>query len=225
MSFNLKSVVPWGRTLAEYQKMFGLTPAELKLNLLSVGDGPASFNAELSRLQGTVTSIDPIYQFASAEIAQRINETKTEIIEQMTNNSDKFIWTEIKTIDDLLNIRVEAMDIFLDDFEKGKAEGRYVTHLMPDRTDYKNQQFDIGLSSHFLLLYADLGIDFHIAAIEEMLRICKEVRIFPVLNLNAEKHAVTDAVIAHFKNQHLLKLIKVDYEFQKGGNHMLQIYT
>lgn len=225
MPFNLKSVVPWGRTLAEYQKMFDLTPAELKLKLLSVGDGPASFNAELSSLQGNVTSIDPVYQFSAPEIQQRINETKTEIIEQMRNNIDKFIWTEIKTIEELVNIRMEAMTTFLADFEKGKMQGRYVTHLMPHKTKFQNQQFDIGLSSHFLLLYADLGITFHIETIEEMLRTCREVRIFPVLNLNAEQTEVTNAVITHFKKRHLLKLVKVPYEFQKGGNHMLQIFA
>src|SRR4051812_28463240 len=102
MSFTLKSVVPWGRTLAEYQKMFGLTPADLNLNILSVGDGPASFNAELTRMQGSVTSIDPVYQFSRAEIEQRIIETKTEVIQQMTINCDKFVWNEIKTLDDLV---------------------------------------------------------------------------------------------------------------------------
>jgi hypothetical protein len=225
MSFTLKSVVPWGRTLAEYQKMFGLTPADLNLNFLSVGDGPASFNAELTHMRGSVTSIDPVYQFSRAEIEQRIIETKTEVIEQMTANHDKFVWNEIKTIDDLVSIRMDAMKNFLADFEKGKQEGRYVTHMMPDKTPYRDQQFDIGVSSHFLLLYANLGVDFHIATIQEMLRVCKQVRIFPVLNLDAQKNNVMDAVLAHFAKSNVLNLIKVDYEFQKGGNQMLQIHT
>ncbi|QEC79675.1 SAM-dependent methyltransferase [Mucilaginibacter ginsenosidivorax] len=225
MSFTLKSVVPWGRTLAEYQKMFGLTPADVNLNILSVGDGPASFNAELTRMQGSVTSIDPVYQFSKTEIEQRIIETKTEVIEQMTTNYDKFVWNEIKTIDDLVSIRMNAMKNFLADFEKGKNEGRYVTHMMPDKTPYRDQQFDIGLSSHFLLLYANLGVDFHIATIQEMLRVCKQVRIFPVLNLDAQKNHVIDTVLDHFAKHYVLKLVKVDYEFQKGGNHMLQIHA
>jgi len=225
MSFTLKSVVPWGRTLTEYQKMFGLTPADLNLNFLSVGDGPASFNAELTHMQGSVTSMDPVYQFSRAEIEQRIIETKTEVIEQMTANYDKFVWNEIKTIDNLVSIRMNAMKNFLADFEKGKQEGRYVTHMMPDKTPYRDQQFDIGVSSHFLLLYANLGVDFHIATIQEMLRVCKQVRIFPVLNLDAQKNNVMDAVLAHFAKSKVLNLIKVDYEFQKGGNQMLQIHT
>lgn len=205
--------------------MFGLTPADLNLNFLSVGDGPASFNAELTHMQGSVTSMDPVYQFSRAEIEQRIIETKTEVIEQMTANYDKFVWNEIKTIDNLVSIRMNAMKNFLADFEKGKQEGRYVTHKMPDKTPYRDQQFDIGVSSHFLLLYANLGVDFHIATIQEMLRVCKQVRIFPVLNLDAQKNNVIDAVLAHFAKSKVLNLIKVDYEFQKGGNQMLQIHT
>jgi hypothetical protein len=205
--------------------MFGLTPADLNLNFLSVGDGPASFNAEVTRMQGHVTSIDPVYQFSRTEIEQRIIETKTEVIEQMTSNYDKFVWNEIKTIDNLVSIRMNAMKTFLADFEKGKNEGRYVTHMMPDKTPYRDQQFDIGLSSHFLLLYANLGVDFHIATIQEMLRVCKQVRIFPVLNLDAQKNHVIDTVLDHFAKHYVLKLVKVDYEFQKGGDHMVQIHA
>jgi ubiquinone/menaquinone biosynthesis C-methylase UbiE len=143
----------------------------------------------------------------------------------MTSNYDKFVWNEIKTIDNLVSIRMNAMKTFLADFEKGKNEGRYVTHMMPDKTPYRDQQFDIGLSSHFLLLYANLGVDFHIATIQEMLRVCKQVRIFPVLNLDAQKNHVIDTVLDHFAKHSVLKLVKVDYEFQKGGDHMVQIHA
>ena len=47
---------------------------------------------------------------------------------------------------------------------------------MPDRLPYKDDYFDIGLSSHFLIMYTALGYDFHVQAITEMLRVCKEIR-------------------------------------------------
>ena len=65
------------------------------------------------------------------------------------------------------------------DYEKGKAEQRYICHELPDRLPYEDGYFDIGLSSHFLLMYTMLGYDFHISAMAEMLRVCKEIRIFP----------------------------------------------
>jgi hypothetical protein len=45
---ELKEIVPWGRTLAEYQLMFDLSEVDLKSKILGCGDGPASFNTEMT---------------------------------------------------------------------------------------------------------------------------------------------------------------------------------
>jgi hypothetical protein len=45
---KLDEIVPWGRSLAEYQLMFSLTEADLSRDILGCGDGPASFNAEMT---------------------------------------------------------------------------------------------------------------------------------------------------------------------------------
>ncbi len=47
---KLEEVVPWGRTLAEYQSMFSLSETDLTAKILGCGDGPASFNAEMMKL-------------------------------------------------------------------------------------------------------------------------------------------------------------------------------
>ncbi|MEJ2690734.1 MAG: SAM-dependent methyltransferase, partial [Deltaproteobacteria bacterium] len=52
MSFTLEKVVPWGRSFAEYAAMFALSKADLQGRILGCGDGPASFNASLSRQGG-----------------------------------------------------------------------------------------------------------------------------------------------------------------------------
>ena len=115
------------------------------------------------------------------------------------------------------------MSDFLTDFEKGKTENRYVSHSLPEKLNYKNKTFELGLSSHFLILYSNLGLEFHIGAIKEMLRLCEEIRIFPILNLNAEKSAILEEIVAYFKPQYKLSIEQVGYEFQKGGNQMLII--
>ena len=45
---KLEQVVPWGRSLAEYRAMFALSEADLQRRILGCGDGPASFNAEMT---------------------------------------------------------------------------------------------------------------------------------------------------------------------------------
>jgi hypothetical protein len=47
---ELSKVVPWGRTFKEYKKMFSLSESDLKKTILGCGDGPACFNAELTKL-------------------------------------------------------------------------------------------------------------------------------------------------------------------------------
>lgn len=122
MAFELKNVVPWGRNLKEYKSMFKLTDADLNKQIISIGDGPASFNYEMTRLSKSVVSLDPIYQFTESELTQRIEETKDIVIEQMSKNKDNFIWTNYKDIEELESVRLSAMNDFLKDFEIGKKE-------------------------------------------------------------------------------------------------------
>lgn len=48
MPFSIDRVIPWGRTLAEYRAMFDLSESDLCGRILGCGDGPASFNAEMT---------------------------------------------------------------------------------------------------------------------------------------------------------------------------------
>ncbi len=223
MAFELKNVVPWGRTLYEYKKMFKLTENDLNKKIISFGDGPASFNYEMKESSTPITSMDPIYQFSKNDLEKRIVETKETVMKQMRENQDNFIWTSIKNVDELEKIRMQAMSHFVTDFELGKKQNRYIHHELPNKTIFKEKTFDLGLSSHFLILYSNLGLDFHVKSISEMLRICKEVRIFPLLNLNAEKSEVLDGILEAFSNEYEINIETVDYEFQKGGNEMLRI--
>ena len=109
MAFELKHVVPWGRNLDEYMRMFSLTDLDFKKLIISFGDGPASFNVEMTQLQRKVISLDPIYQFSQDELKQRISETKEIIIEQTRINQNQFIWSDIKSIESLEKIRTDAM--------------------------------------------------------------------------------------------------------------------
>lgn len=223
MAFELKNTVPWGRTLEEYKNMFNLTDSDINKRIISFGDGPASFNFEMKVQNKIVTSLDPIYQFSKDDLKNRIEETKHTVLKQMKENQNNFIWTSIKNIDELENIRMNAMSKFISDFEPGKNQDRYLPHELPEKTNFEEQTFDLGLSSHFLILYSNLGLDFHIKSIIEILRICKEVRIFPLLNLNAEKSEVLKGITDKFENDFELRIEPVNYEFQKGGNEMLRI--
>lgn len=223
MAFELDKVVPWGRNLNEYKEMFDLSEEELAGKIAGFGDGPASFNQELTRKGCSVISFDPIYRFSKSQIKARILETRDIVMKQTKENQNNFIWTTIKSLEELENIRMNAMERFLEDFEQGRAQCRYIDYELPKKTAYPNGYFDLGLSSHFLLMYTQLGEQFHIEAISEMLRICKEVRIFPTVDLDGKASTLTNDIIQYFKQNYQVSVVEVKYHFQKDGNKMLKI--
>ena len=98
MAFKLNSVVPWGRNLGEYRSMFCLTDEDMRKRIAGFGDGPASFNCEASRLGFSVTSFDPVYRFSAEELENRIEEVCGIVMEQMRENAENYVWTQIRRI-------------------------------------------------------------------------------------------------------------------------------
>lgn len=223
MAFQLDTVVPWGRNLQEYKRMFQLSAYDMTKKIAGFGDGPASFNCEATRLGYSVTSFDPVYHFSKAHLQKRIEEVRIMVMQQMRENQDNYVWTQIHNLEELEATRMSAMQMFLEDFEQGKQEQRYICHALPEKLDLQENTFDIGLSSHFLLMYTALGYEFHIRAITEMLRVCREVRIFPVVDLNASRSGVIADVVAYFQKNYQVEFVETQYVFQKGENLLLVI--
>ncbi len=221
---ELNEVVPWGRTLGEYKLMFALSEADLNAKIIGCGDGPASFNAEMTELGHDVVSIDPIYQFSAAQIKQRVQETYEPVISQVKQNANRYIWENFRDASELGNARIAAMEKFLLDYEAGIVAGRYLSQSLPS-LELSDNQFELCVCSHLLFLYSkQLSLDFHIASIYELLRISPEVRIFPLLQLDGEPSPHIESVIQEFSSKGFkVQVQTVDYEFQKGGNQMLRV--
>ncbi|MBW4649863.1 MAG: SAM-dependent methyltransferase [Kastovskya adunca ATA6-11-RM4] len=224
MGFKLEEVIPWGRSLDEYIRMFDLQPDDFKRTILDCGGGPASFNAEMTRQGYSVVSCDPIYQFRTTQIRQRIQEVYQTVIEGTSANRENYVWQAIPSPEQLGQIRLEAMQQFLEDLPRGKQQGRYITAELPV-LPFGTNQFDLALCSHLLFTYSDLlSEDFHLAAILELCRIASEVRIFPLLNLSGERSPLLSPIVNRLETQgYHLAIQQVPYEFQKGGNQMLQV--
>jgi hypothetical protein len=221
---KLEEVVPWGRTLAEYRSMFSLSETDLNTKILGCGDGPASFNAEMTELGHSVVSIDPVYQFSAAQIEQRVRATYEPIVSQVKQNPDRYIWQNFRDADELGKARLAAMDKFLLDYESGKVAGRYLHQSLPN-LEFGDDRFELCVCSHLLFLYSEqLSLNFHLAAIHELLRIAAEVRIFPLLRLDGEPSSYLELVLKDLSNKGFnVRVESVDYEFQKGADRMLRI--
>jgi len=223
--FTLSSVVPWGRSFDEYRRMFALTEADLARRILGCGDGPASFNTDLTRRGGRIVSCDPLYQFDASQIRQRISDTSAEVLEQAQQNAHEFVWDDaIPDVDALGRVRMAAMTLFLDDYEQGRREGRYVVAGLPS-LPFADGAFDLALCSHFLFLYGQQrDAAFHLASMRELCRVAPEVRVFPLLALGGQPSPHVDSVHDALTAQGCQVTIeRVPYEFQRGGNEMMRV--
>lgn len=220
----INRVYPWGRNLHEYRAMFRLQERDLAGSILGCGDGPASFNAELSEQGGQVISCDPLYRFSAEEIRRRIDQTAPRLIERCRQHRECFVWNEIPSPEALGRRRLAAMHRFLEDYPAGRAQGRYVIGALP-RLPFTDNQFALALSSHFLMLYSlELGLEFHRRALREMLRVAREVRIFPLLDMEGTPSALLAPLTEGLIQDGIECAIEaVDYEFQKGGNEMWRL--
>ena len=224
MPFSIDRVVPWGRNAAEYRAMFALDDTHRGGRILGCGDGPASFNAEMSAQGVTVVSLDPLYAVSAAAIERRVEETFDEVMDQMRRNPDEFVWTHMPSVEELGRRRMAAMRRFLADYPRGKAEGRYVEASLPE-LPFEDDEFNLALSSHLLFLYSDqFNLAFHIRALEEMLRVAAEVRVFPLLQIGGTPSLHVEGVVDALGSRGADATVEpVPYEFQRGGNRMLRL--
>lgn len=221
---ELKNAVPWGRSLAEYKKMFCLSEHDLTKSILGCGDGPASFNAELTKLGGSVTSIDPVYSFSHDQLKSRIDEVYDEVMPQMKRTKSNYLWSTIPSVEELGIIRMAAMNTFLADYEQGKQENRYIDAALP-KLPFETQQFNLAVCSHYLFLYSEqLSLQQHLDAILELNRVAKEVRIYPLTTLKGELSEHVEPLLIHLAERNIKCTVsRSEYRFQKNAVNMLTI--
>ena len=224
MPFSIDQVVPWGRTLDEYEAMFSLSPQDKAGRILGCADGPASFNAEMTAQGRRVVSVDPLYAFTPEAIAQRGRETFDLVLDQVQRNRRDFVWDRMGSPERLGQLRMEAQHLFLEDFSRGKADGRYIDASLPN-LPFAEGSFELALCSHFLFLYSrQFDLEFHVQAMLEMLRVAREVRMFPLRQLGGEPSPHVQGVVAACREAGMLaELVTVDYEFMRNGNQMLRV--
>ncbi|HRI36920.1 MAG TPA: SAM-dependent methyltransferase [Nitrospira sp.] len=224
MAMKLDQVVPFGRSLDEYQAMFSLSSDDLDKKIIGVADGPASFNTEMLAQGRHVVSVDPLYAFRAVDIEQRFYAVVDEIMRQVKETPNDWVWRFHRSPEQLHERRIQVLTRFLVDYERGKTEGRYIIGKLP-RLDFSDKRFQLALCSHFLFLYSDhFSYEFHRAAVFEMLRIAGEVRVFPLLTLALKPSPYLMPLIEDLaRDGYHHEILSVSYELQRGGNQMLCI--
>jgi hypothetical protein len=223
MAIKLDRVIPWGRSRREYELMFKLSEADCRGGILGCGDGPASFNAEMTAAGHSVVSVDPIYEFNAAQIRERFETSAPEILSQVAKTPERWTWGFHKDIHHLERNRRHAMEMFAADLPSGMAAGRYRIGALP-KLPFGDGEFKLALCSHFLFLYSEnFDLDFHVASVRELCRVAAEVRIFPVITNAQILSPHLEPVRAAMREHGIESSVeRVEYELQKDGNEMVR---
>lgn len=221
---KLEQIVPWGRSHEEYTRMFALDAHDLQRSILGCGDGPASFNAELTAAGGSVVSADPIYAFGATALRGQIEAVSGTIMAQVVQNRQRYNWDLIPSPEALLDCRMQAMALFLSDYPQGRQSLRYLPAALPD-LPFRPSTFQLVLCSHLLFSYsAHLDEEFHYRAIRAMLNVGREVRIYPLIALDGHPSPHLAPVCRRLQDDgYATHRIGVHYEFQRGAGEMLRI--
>jgi hypothetical protein len=225
VAFKLKEIVPWGRSLEEYAQFFNLSQEDRRKRILGCGDGPASFNTEMSKLGHQVVSVDPLYQFEVTDIAARFEDCFDDVIGQVSATPDRWNWDYHRNPEQLGQNRRRVMEAFLADFPSGLQSGRYRCAALPE-LPFDANEFDLVLCSHLLFLYSEhLSEDFHVRSVLELGRVAREIRIFPLLTLAQQRSPHLEAVTRSMRNNGWsVNFVSVRGGFQIGAGEMLHLH-
>ncbi len=210
-----------GRSWEEYQKMFHLEEWELKnQSFLDCAAGASSFAAYLANQGGDVRAVDRLYDQDPQILRSLCQEHLEALIKSLEPIKKEFDWTYFRDLEHLQKHRYGSCQEFYQDYSQNRH--RYIQGDLT-RLPFDDDQFDIVLCSHLLFIYDHrLDLDFHLRVLEEMFRVAgEEVRIYPLVKHKKRKSEFLKPVWERLSEVAELELVKVDYQFRRGGDQML----
>jgi hypothetical protein len=226
MQYQLSKDKIWflGRSYREYLSMFKLNPDFLKnKKVLDCAAGASSFTswAWINGIQSTATDI--LYGDDVESLREKFLNDFSTLLKVHSGLDQKVDWGFFQDSEKMIEDRVETYNQFITDYEK--FQERYVAGRLP-HLPFADNQFNLVLCSHFLFLYDDrLDYRFHLESIQEMLRIAREVRIYPIVRLRGEgeRSPIVNLLKEDIAPKGGVEIVEVNYRFRKGGNEMIII--
>ncbi len=215
----------WGFHIDEYQSMFDLSDKQMRSNILEYGCAATAVNSQLAQSgHHNIISLDPWFGLDCTTLEKKINlnfeQKYIEIIRQK-NNLDALNTTELDT---LLNYRRAGIKCFLQDYDRGCAEKRYV-ECVDIATNFVNNQFNHAVSSHFFFDHSG-AIKQAVERICELVRVANEVRIFPLNDLNGTPSPGLAPVLLGLQQLNYgIEIRHVPSQLCAQGNAMLRVWS
>ena len=207
------AVPPWGRSAAEYEAFFALSDVAPSARILDCGGGPSSFAAEWSSNGRYVVAADPMYRFSARNFLADFDLTAAQMLVGMQKARERFKWDYYGSPEDVVQRRRDVLTTFIADFQTATRSGRYVSAYLPE-LPFLSSSFDLVLCSHLLFLYsAEFDAETHLSFLRELLRVGREVRVFPLLDMMVTLPRIWITSFRHYERQHTLSLFHCPSNF------------
>jgi hypothetical protein len=211
------------RSFEEYRAMFALTDDDLSGRILDCPGGGSSFTAAVRARGGTALAVDPVYATPPRELAARLSGELDRGSAWAAANAERYVWDFYGSPAEHARVRAGSAQAFVRDLLG--SPGGYAAAALP-HLPFRDGAFDLVLSSHLLFTYADrLSPAFHVAAVRELARVGREVRVYPLVDQAGRvlpdlvREVLDGRAAAGLHGE----LVDVGYEFQRGARSMLRI--
>jgi SAM-dependent methyltransferase len=217
-------VLVTSRSFAEYIAFFALDPARLPRRGLDCSAGTSGFVAEASGRRCEAVAVDPAYRQLQTELAGIAQDGMAGAATIVAANPDRFTFDWYGSPERLRALRTAALEAFVT--HRRDSPGRYLAAELP-RLPFADGSFDLAVCSHLLFTWAKvLGEAWHEAALRELARVAREVRVFPLVHQGSgEPVAFLGALRDRLSTAAGLdaRVAPVPFEFKVGAHEMLVV--
>ena len=218
----MNAVAITARGIEYYRNVFNLTRREVEtLNILDCAAGASTSVSEIHRAGGTATAVDASYVDGSDHVQDRVRRNLANAEGWLSKHAEAIDWNILGSIEQYRHQMRANLDTFLTDW--ASHPHRYVAGALPE-LPFAGGTFDLALCSNFLFAYPDSGIQFHEAAVFELLRVAREVRIHPLVSGDGGEVEFVDCIVETTRNAgYQVSRIEVHNSWLISADESLQI--
>ena len=170
-----------------------------------------------------MVAVDPIYRFSRQNLAIDFDPTAARMLAGMRKARDRFRWDYYASPEEVVQRRREVFTAFISDFRAEIRSGLYVSARLPE-LPFLPKSFDLVLCSHLLFLYsAEFDSEAHLSFLREMLRVGREVRVFPLLDMDGAPSVHLEGTVQKIRASAQVELVPLPFEFRIGDSKMLRL--
>ncbi|NKY24951.1 class I SAM-dependent methyltransferase [Nocardia gamkensis] len=173
--------------------------------ILDCPGGASNFGLTVRADGGRCISVDPLYEIPPKDFEKLFDAEFPKLRAWASAQPNRFRFLQHDSASPWRHWRHGA-EQFLADYERSASDerGDYVAASLPE-LPFEDGEFSLALSGFLPFSYTNrFDLDFHIAAVAELLRVCRgEVRLHPLNEITGQEYEHLEKLIAHLRETSL----------------------